>query len=189
MKRIACLLLLSALAVMGRAYAGPGNAAPLGLELGVATTSDVQREVGSMSQLADHGINKFTGGQMLSGSGSGLDVDGLSEITFIFDQNEMLVAVLMTLPKAGNRNDPPNGNFKKTAKALASKYKLLEKRDPFVGDAYARFGQGKSIIELEAPHLGFNMSLRYVTVDLMAKFNKQTAAERSAKDQAHAGKL
>lgn len=189
MKRIAKILLLAVLTMTGHVHAGPGNAAPLGLELGAATLADVQKEVGTKFQLSDLGINKFSGGKMLSGTGNGLGIDGLSEIAFIFDQNNVLAGVLMTLPKKDNRNDLQNGNFKKTAKALASKYKKVEMQDPFVGSAYARFSQGKSVIELDAPHMSFTMSLRYVTSDFMSNFNKQAAADRASKDQAQAGKL
>lgn len=187
MKQFVRLAVLAAIVLSGAAWAG--NAAPLGLELGVATLMQVQKEVGAKSKLNERGPNKFTNGKMLSGSGAGLGIDGLSEIVFIFDQKDVLAGVLMTLPKSEGMNDLQNGFFKKTAKALAAKYKQVEKREPFVGDAYARYSQGNSMVELEAPHMGFSMSLRYVTNDLMAQFNKQSGDERAAKNQAQAAKF
>lgn len=166
-----------------------GNAAPLGLELGVATLAQVQKEVGTKTKLIESGTNKFINGKMLSGSGSGLNIDGLSKITFIFDQNDVLSGVLMTLPKREGMNDLQNGGFKKLTKTLSAKYKQVEKRDPFVGDAYARYTQGNSVVELDAPHMSFDMNLHYVTNDLLAKFNKQSAEERSAKDRSQAAKF
>jgi len=187
MKYVLRILLLIVFAASDVVLAS--NAAPLGLEIGVATLAQVQKEIGAKSSVSESGINKFTGGKMLRGSGSGLGIEGLSDIIFIFDQNGLLAGVLMTLPKTEGMGDLENGFFKKTAKALAAKYKQVEKREPFVGDAYARYSQGTSIVELDAPHMGFNMNLRYLTQDLMARFNKQSADERAAKSRSQASKF
>jgi hypothetical protein len=90
---------------------------------------------------------------MLKGDGAGLEVEGLSEITLIFDKSDKLAAVLMTLPKQEGMGDMQNGVFRKTLNTLSGKYKLVEKRVPFVGNSYAKFRQGDNIIELDAPHL------------------------------------
>ncbi len=187
MKCLFRLVMLFVFTASGLAFAG--NAAPLGLEIGVATLAQVQKEVGSKSKLMDGGINKYSGGKMLAGSGSGLGVDGLSEITFIFDQKDVLAAVVMKLPKGEGMNDMQNGLFKKTATALAAKYKQVERKEPFVGDASALFTQGSSVIELDAPHMGFNMELRYMTQDLRSRFNKQSSDDRAARDRNQASKL
>jgi hypothetical protein len=162
------------------------NAAPLGFELGVATLSQVQQGLSAKTRLTDTGTNKYTGGKMLSGTGAGLDVDGLKEITFIFDQNNVLAGVTMSLNKGDGMH---NEGFKKLSKTLASKYKQVEKREPFVGDCYARYVQGDSVVILNVPHMGFDMGLSYLTKGLLADFNKQSVQEKSAQQKTQASKF
>lgn len=147
------------------------NAAPLGLELGVATYAQVKQQVGSKTSLSAGGTNKYSGGKMLQGNGSGLGVEGLSEITFIFDAADKLVAVLMTLPK---------DSFKPTLSALSGKYKLIDKVVPFVGNASAHLQQGDSVIEIDSPHMSFEMTVSYMTKKLKQAFSQQSSNERAA---------
>lgn len=158
-------------------FAFANNAAPLGLELGVATYAQVKQQVGGKTSLSNAGTNKYSGGKMLQGNGDGLGIDGLSEITFIFDQSEKLVAVLMTLPK---------DSFQKTLNALSGKYKLVEKEAPFVGNASAKLQQGDSVIELNAPHMSFEMAVSYMTRGLKQAFTQQASSERAAKEKRQA---
>jgi hypothetical protein len=44
------------------------------------------------------GLNAYSNGWMLEGHGQGLNLDGLSEIVFIFDTKDVLAGVLMTRP-------------------------------------------------------------------------------------------
>ena len=72
---------------------------------------------------------------------------------------------------------------------MAAKYKLIEKNQPFVGDASASFRQGESSIMLEAPHMSFTMSLSYVTLALQKAFRQQSASEQANKARAQANKF
>lgn len=163
-----------------------GNAAPLGFELGVATLPQVQQGLSAKTRLTETGTNKYTGGKMLSSTGAGLDVDGLKEITFIFDKNNVLAGVTMSLNKGDGMH---NEGFKKLSKTLASKYKQVEKREPFVGDCYARYVQGDSVVILNVPHMSFEMGLSYLTKGLLADFNKQSVQEKSAQQKTQASKF
>ncbi len=153
------------------------NAAPLGYELGIATYTQVKQQVGGRTSLSDAGINKYSGGKMLQGDGEGLEIEGLSEITFIFDQSDKLAAVLMTLPK---------DSFKKTLNALSGKYKLIAKQVPFVGDASAKLQQGDSVIDISSPHMSFQMTVSYFTKSLKQAFTQQANSERSTKEKRQA---
>lgn len=153
------------------------NAAPLGMELNVATYAQVKQQVGGKTSLSDTGINKYSGGKMLQGNGDGLGIEGLSEITFIFDVSDKLAAVLMTLPK---------DSFAKTLSALSGKYKLIEKQVPFVGNASAKLQQGDTEIDLNAPHLSFQMSVQYVSKNLKQAFTQQAKNERATKEKKQA---
>ncbi|CAG9436784.1 hypothetical protein [Providencia alcalifaciens] len=46
--------------------------------------------------------------------------------------------------------------------ALKSKYKLIKKDIPFVGDQYAQFEKENVLIWIDAPHMGFNMDVVYM---------------------------
>jgi len=161
------------------------NVAPLGMELGVATIDKVKKEIGSRTKLVDKGLNAYSEGRMLAGSGEGLEVDGLKEITFIFDKSNILAGVLMTLPKGGMENE----NFKEKLGMLSAKYKIVEKNVPFVGDSYAKFKLGDSIVELKAPHMSFDMSLNYLTNRLVTNFNTVSAKESAEKQKKQANNL
>jgi hypothetical protein len=95
----------------------------------------------------------------------------------------------MTLPKGEGFGDLQNGNFAKTVKTLAAKYTLVEKKQPFVGNAHARFQQGDSVVELDAPHMSFTMELRYLTKTLQKAFNQKSSSEKTEQERRQASKL
>ena len=176
------LFAVPAMAISAAAWAG--NAAPMGLELGIATVGQVQKEIGGKARLEDGGTNKFSGGRMLKGDGEGLGIEGLSEIVFVFDAGDRLAGVVMTLPKG-----PFNDNFRRVMAMLDGKYRVAAKRVPSVGDSYAKYRQGDSVVELDAPHLSFEMSLRYLTDRLLSDFEKKSAAEKIEKRRRQASQF
>lgn len=173
--KLVCLFAMLCMAFSNLALAA--NAAPFGQELGVATYAQVKQQVGGKTDLADAGTNKFSGGKMLRGDGKGLGIEGLSEVTFIFDRTDKLAGVIMNLPKE---------SFKPTLKTLATKYTLVSSEVPFVGNASARLKQGDSMIELNAPHMSFTMEVLYLTNGLKQAFQQQSSNERAAKEKRQA---
>jgi hypothetical protein len=174
--------LLCGLALVATCYAGAAraaSAAPLGMEIGVATYDQVKERIGKSTALNSAGINKYTGGQMLSGNGEGLDVAGLSEITFIFDRAGVLQGVLMTLAK----------DFRPTYERLRKKYKLVSQKIPFVGNSYAKFAQETSVIILDAPHLSFDMTLSYVSPSFLAAYKARSSEEDAQRERAQQDRL
>lgn len=163
--------LLSLAGLLATQSAHAANAAPLGLEIGAATAAQVKAKLGGTTSLSELGKNKFTEGVMLGGDGGGLGVDGLKQITFIFGKDDVLQAVLMTLEK----------DFNRTFEMLRKKYTLVSKQIPFVGDSYARFSQGASAVVLDAPHLSFEMTLRYIS----SAFDQAYKARAKADDNRH----
>lgn len=173
--KLACLLALLGMVFSNLALAA--NAAPFGQELGLSTYAQVKQQVGGKTNLEDAGTNKFSGGKMLQGDGEGLGIEGLSQVSFIFDPADKLVGVVMTLPK---------DSFKPTLKALSAKYKLLDSEVPFVGDASAHLKQGDSLVEMRSPHMSFTMTVLYLTNSLKQAFQQQSSSERSAKEKKQA---
>ena len=156
------------------------NAAPLGLEVGYATLGGVKEKLGGLTQLEEQGTNQYSGGMMLSSDGEGLGIDGLSKLLLLFDQSDVLVGVIMTMPK------DPTGIYQK----LSGKYKTAENHiDAFMNKGSARLEKGDSWVEIDAPHLSFEMSVLYMTKQLDSDFEKQSAEEENLKQQKLADKL
>ena len=159
------------------------NASPLGYELGVVTRAQIKQQAGSVTTLTDMGVSPYSGGRILEGNGEGLGVDGLSKISFIFDASDKLVAVLMKIPSGG-------GTFSEMLKALSAKYKLVSKDEPFVGDAYAEFQQGDSVIDVSAIHMEFYAkTVNYMMKLYKATFTQMTNQEQAAKEKRQASKF
>ena len=101
------------------------NAAPLGLEIGFANLAGVKHKLGGMTNLESIGTNEYSEGPMLRSSGEGLGVDGLSQLLLIFDKDNVLVGVVMTLPKAP----------KDVLQKLSEKYQVVDNRiDAFMNN-------------------------------------------------------
>lgn len=145
----------------------------VGFEIGTSTVQQVKSQlVKQQAKILDSMTNKFTGGPQFKTDGGGYDIESLSEVVYIFDKDQKLAAVLMVMDK---------GRFDEIFNFLAGKYKTTAKQRPFVGDMFARFKAKGTIIELEAPHLGFNMQANYIRDDLYQQFNAQTAQETQQK--------
>jgi hypothetical protein len=159
------LLTLSA----GAAPATSGNAAPFGLEIGKATIADVKKLV---PKHGDAGINNYSHGPQWETNGGEFDVEGLKHVTYIFDSSNVLVGVVLNFPK-----DPVG-----MMKTLTGKYKLISSRiDTFMNNGSARYEKGDSYIDINAPHMSFDMEVTYATKTLMNAFNKTVSDEAARK--------
>jgi hypothetical protein len=156
------------------------NARPLGLEVGVATLVQVQKQIGPQTRLNPTGTNKYSGGKMFEADGSGLNIDGVKSVVFIFDQADVLAGLLVTMPK-----DP-----KSLVKTFSSKYKLVNNKvDGFMNFGTAQFAKGDTVIDIDAPHLSFDMEVRYLSKRLRDAFMQQSNAETAAKQKRKADSL
>lgn len=156
------------------------NVAPLGLEVGVVDLSAVKKALGGQTGLYYVGVNKWTGGPMLKSNGDGLDVEGVEEIVFIFGKDNRLDGVVMTVGKY---------RLNEVAAVLRKKYKVVRENIPFVGDAFATYRQGDSVVRIVAPHLSFSMEVQYLSNRLLAAFNEGWAAEEAERLRRQAEKF
>lgn len=131
---------------------------PLGFEINKAHYNSVKKTY----QGQDVGTNKFSHGPMYSVSGRHIDMDGLKDALFIFNEQGVLQVVQLTF---NNKN-----KFDELANQLASKYKMTKKQRPHVGNRYAEFKDGNSIIYLDAPHMSFNTTLVYANNGFVKAF-------------------
>ena len=158
----------------------PQNVAPLGVEVGYANLEGVKAKFAPLTKLENSGINLYSGGPMLVSNGEGVGLDGLTELLFIFDKDDVLSAVMMTLPKN------PTDVFGK----LAGKYQVVENRiDKFMNYGTAKLAKGDTIVKIEAAHLSFEMSVTYMTKQFASEFARQSAEAKEQKRQEQTGKL
>ncbi len=147
-----------------------------GMELGKMTEKDLK----AMYNVNHTGTNKYSNGNMYSVPVSSINFEGLKKVTTIFSTDGKLVAVLTSLPKS---------KFDYLNKALSGKYKLVSQKIPFVGNKKATYRDGSTEITLDAPHMGFVMSMNYIRDDLTQAFNRQSQAEARKKQRNEASQL
>ena len=150
--------------------------APFGLEIGKATIAEMKSKY--RAELT--GTNKYSHGEMFNLPTAQLGFDGLKEATVIFDKNEVVSAILLSFPK--HRFDSLHGSLK-------GKYRVTQSQIPFVGNKKVVLKDGQTEITLNAPHLSFEMSLNYISDDLLRAFNQSQAQEAQQKRQSENSKL
>lgn len=142
----------------------------LGFTMGQTTLQEVRQ---STQGIRDAGTNAYSHGPMLS-TRSHLGIDGVKETLFIFDTDQRLLGVMMTLNKSKPR-------FDALFNALNSQYRLVNSQRPFVGNQLAEFRRGDVLITLDSPHLSFDMTLLYVRDALNQAF--QESQQRQQQEQ------
>lgn len=156
------------------AIAGPTNADPFALELGVATRTDVETAFKGV-RLADVGTSAVSGGPMLEAQHPPVGPDGITRALLVLDKQGRLVAVQMTLPK-----DFDGRNVPAIADQLSKKYAQKSRNLPRLGDGLARYSRGASVVTVEAPHLAFEFTVNYMTNEFE---RGMVALERSKQQQ------
>ena len=165
---------------LGAALLAHAGTQVLGFEIGSTTVDQLRQELSRKTTIEASGTNKYSNGEMFTTHGSSYDIDGLKSVLYIFDDQKKLAAVVMDMDKH---------RFDAVFQFLSGKYKAVAQQRPFVGNQYARFQPSDSAIELDAPHLGFNMEVRYIRNDLMHKFKAQRDAEATARKKSEAAKF
>ena len=168
--------ILIALILFFASFTANADPAPFGLELGKTTIAEAK----SKYTLRETGINKYSNGSMFSIDTSEVNFEGLSELSLIFNTNNVLVAVLTKLPKS---------KFKSLHQSLSKKYKVVSQNIPFVGNSSAKYVNGLTEITLDAPHMSFDMNMNYVRKELIAAYSRQSTQERQAKKRSEESQL
>lgn len=181
--KVQLIALVGLLATAAVAFAG-GNAAPLGLELGATTQAEVRASLGKRVALVEKGTSKYSSGVILEGPGAGLDVEHLKRVTLIFDADQRLALVELEFTKGfGNQTTV------QIADALQRKYTKVNRNIPSVGNGSARYTQGGSVIELNAPHMSFEFTVVYMTTGFERALRESVAKEASNRDAATRSRL
>lgn len=144
----------------------------LGVELGKTTMTQVKAQLNKATPIVETGRNRYTDGPQFSTTGAGYDIESLMTVRYIFDREQKLAAVTMTMGK---------DRFEDIASFLASKYKVTKKVVPFVGDRLYQLKPPGVFIEVSSPHLSFEIQVSYVRDDLYQAFNAQVAQDDAKK--------
>lgn len=171
--RTLALLLISLAAAVAAPFAHAELSA-FGFTLGKTTYAEVQ----SRGQAA--GTNRYSGGPMLTLSPGEVTLEGLQSFLLIFDPEQRLAAMVLTIGKH---------RFDSVHELLRGRYAVREARVPFVGNRYVRYGATGSTIELDAPHLSFEMTLLYQRDDFVKAFRAEQQRERDDKQRREANQF
>lgn len=136
----------------------------LGFELGVSTLEQVNFQLAKKMGKLSAGTSELTGGPRLKTNGAGYGIYGLTAVSYIFDRDQKLAAVVMDMTKS---------NFNRTYDSLAGKYKLTPKQRSGIGALYAKFEATGGTIELDGTQQGIEMQARYVRNDVFQRLNLQ----------------
>ncbi|MNZ88270.1 hypothetical protein D3C78_1071580 [compost metagenome] len=156
-----------ALALTLTTTAAQADPSVFGLTIGKTTEEQFLKQY-SANQI---GTNLYNNGHMYVVAPDSIDFDGLQKVLVVFDAKGSLAGVDAQFPKE---------KFDYLNQALGKKYKLVDKKIPFVGNKRATYKDGNSKIILDAPHMSFKMNMTYLT----REFEKAIAdGEREAKSR------
>lgn len=153
------------------------NAEPLGFKLGATPLNDIKKIDVDMKFAA---YSHWTGGERWESTGKVHNIEGLKGVIYIFNKISHLDVIKLTMNK---------DYFDKINKYLKSKYTLISQSIPPVGDKFVKYKQGNSIIEINAPHLNFEMTVTYKTTAFDRVFNQQVKKEKQSKEQEQKAKF
>ncbi len=150
------------------------NAAPFGLEVGVAS--------------CDAARAKLTGAEERSLGGQDVWLE-TTEAEDLYPgatkvaarcSGDRVIAVQVEASKGGMGN----GGAQQAYSTLASKYKRVAGAPmPSLGDGYARFVAGNSVIEQSSPHLSFEFTVTYYEKSFYDAIKAQSANEQKNKNR------
>lgn len=175
MHRLLIILAVAFLLGANAAFAEP--ATPFGLVPGKTTLAEVQTGIAERTTLRQAGVSAVVGGPILKGDGAGLEFPDLQGISLIFDETNVLQYVQLTLPKGGLGNPM----FVRMDGQLSKKYRRTRHVAPFVGNQSAVYQSDNVEIQLDAPHLSFELTVAYLTPVFKKAFATYERTQRQAR--------
>lgn len=144
------------------------NAAPFGLEIGVATCDAARARIGALTE------TKIGDDQLLAPKKPSTLYEGATSATVRCSGNKV-IAVQFQASKGGMSSEASREVYA----GLSKKYKVVAGGPmPSLGNGYARFASGNSIIEEDSPHLSFEFTVTYFEkgfYDSIVASNKEEA--------------
>ncbi len=127
------------------------NASPFGLEIGVATCNAARAKIGALSE-------KKVGDDTLLYPDNPSSLYEGARSAMVRCSNNLVIAVQFQASKGGMSSEASREVYA----GLSKKYKLVAGGPmPSLGNGYARFSSGNSVIEEDAPHMSFEFTVTY----------------------------
>lgn len=175
--KINATALTLALISVSASAAPSANATPFGLEIGVATCDAARAKLGQAKEAKLGGTDV-----LLTAVDPSALYEGASK-AFVRCGDGKVIAVQIEASKGGMGSEGSRGVYAN----LSKKYKLVSGGPmPQLGDGYARFVAGNSVIEQFTPHLSFEFTLFYYEKSLYESIvasNKEKEKKSTEKKQ------
>lgn len=173
--RIGATALVFAFISFTASAATSSNASPFGLEIGVASCDVARAKLGRVIE------SKLDGNDvLLTAAAPSALYDGASK-AIVRCIDGKVIAVQIEASKGGMGND----GAREVYSNLSKKYKLVAGGPmPNLGNGYARYDAGNSVVEQDAPHLSFEFTLTYYEKSFYSSIvTSKKEKERRAKEK------
>ena len=169
---VAALATMPLLAALPAQAAAAGNATPLGLEIGVATCAAARQKLG-------HAEEKPLGADTWLETSEAEQFYPDATKVAVRCSGGRVIAVQIEASKGGMGNE----GSRQAYNTLAGKYKRVAGGPmPSLGNGYARFVAGNTVIEQSAPHLSFEFTITYFEKGFYEALNASNDADRRRQD-------
>jgi len=172
------LLAIALLLLTGSAWAG--GVSVLGFEISKTSLDAVKTSVSKKAELTFKGNNRASKGPMYTAPGSAFDIEGLHRVIFVFDDSQTLQCVILTMDKS---------RFDTVLEHLRAKYTVVASDISPVGRKFVHLHGGTTTIELSAPHMSFEMDVRYLDDAMVEAFDRITSQDKADQDAKEAAKF
>ena len=155
-------------------------ASPLGFVIGAENCKEIRSKFAAAEDSPAEEAEPAADANQITASDPGAIYPGASYIVATCSNEDRLLMMEIRVGKGGIANEATRAAYK----MLSSRYKHVAGNPmPAIGDGYARFVAGDSVIEQSAPHMSFEFTLAYYQKDLydrikninalLKKYNKQ----------------
>lgn len=143
-------------------------ASPFGMQIGQSTLTEISSDFKGRRG----GLSQWTQGPIYHFEASAIELAGLTKAVAIFDTDEKIVGLILTLRK--DRFDSLNAMAKES-------YQLKSSKLPFVGDKKVSYLDGDTAIDLISPHMSFEMDMLFIDRRLSEAFETGFANQKEHK--------
>lgn len=157
-----------------------GQTQVLGYELGKTSVQEFKSSLNTNVRLERLGVNRYSDGEMYRVPGAPYGIEGLKDVLVVFDASGSMSALIMTMQK---------NKFEDVRAALGSKYRQVQSTIPFVGNRLVVYASRDSRIELDSPHMSFELTVTYMKNELHQKFRSQLQKDAEAKRRSEASRF
>lgn len=156
-------------------------AAPLGIELGITSCTQVNESKHSEWKLDEPRISAWSKGTILASSSPGIKgLERAGKLLVICDPEDHVIYLSLVIPKESVQN---------IASGLDKKYKSVQRNLPRLGGGYAKWSAANASIKIEYQHVSFDAYLTYETKKSEALYDLYSKEQARKKQSATESQL